>query len=197
VARDGSGELDDAYDQIKYAPNLPQITKRYATNSGPCVPAWGRRGGTRAARPRSEALDVCVTRRANAPIDVFLHGGAWRGDLAKNYGYLTELFVHADAHFVVPDFINVVEANGSLMPMAEQVRRAVAWVYRNAQSFGGDPNRIYISGHSSGVHLAGVVLVTDWRKDFQPSGRHGERRVVLQWHVRSEAGSVSRRAAPT
>ena len=26
-------ELDAAYDQIKYAPNLPQITKRYATNS--------------------------------------------------------------------------------------------------------------------------------------------------------------------
>jgi arylformamidase len=39
-------------------------------------------------------------------------------------------------------------------------------VYRNASSFGGDPTRIYVSGHSSGGHLAGVVLVTDWRKDF-------------------------------
>jgi len=52
------------------------------------------------------------------------------------------------------------------MPMADQVRRAVAWVHRNAQSFGGDPNRIYITGHSSGGHLAGVVLTTDWRKEF-------------------------------
>ena len=52
------------------------------------------------------------------------------------------------------------------MPMAEQVRRAVAWVYRNAQIFGGDPSRLYISGHSSGGHLAGVVLVTDWQKEF-------------------------------
>jgi len=48
----------------------------------------------------------------------------------------------------------------------DQVRRAVAWVHRNAQSFGGDPNRIYVSGHSSGAHLAGVVLTTDWRKEF-------------------------------
>jgi len=74
--------------------------------------------------------------------------------------------VHAGAHYVVPDFINVVEANGNLMTMAEQVRRAVAWVCRNAQTFGGDPNRIYVSGHSSGGHLAGVVLTTDWRKEF-------------------------------
>jgi len=50
--------------------------------------------------------------------------------------------------------------------MAEQVRCAVAWVYRNAQSFGGDPHRIYVSGQSSGGHLAGVILTTDWRQDF-------------------------------
>lgn len=39
-------------------------------------------------------------------------------------------------------------------------------MYHNARSFGGDPNRIYLSGHSSGSHLAGVVLTTDWRKEF-------------------------------
>ena len=52
------------------------------------------------------------------------------------------------------------------MTMADQVRRAVAWVYKNAAGFGGNPNRLYLSGHSSGAHLAGVVLVTDWQKDF-------------------------------
>jgi arylformamidase len=50
--------------------------------------------------------------------------------------------------------------------MADQVRRAVAWVYKNAASFGGDSNRIFVSGHSSGGHLCGVVLVTDWQKQF-------------------------------
>ena len=52
------------------------------------------------------------------------------------------------------------------MPIAEQVRRAVAWVYSNAPRFGGDPTRLYVSGHSSGAHLAGVLLTTDWRQDF-------------------------------
>ena len=72
----------------------------------------------------------------------------------------------AGAHFAVLDFNNVIETNGDLIPMARQVRSAVAWVYKNAASFGGDPNRVYVSGHSSGAHLAGVVLTTDWGKDF-------------------------------
>ena len=50
--------------------------------------------------------------------------------------------------------------------MAEQVRRGIAWVHKNAASFGGDANRLYVSGTSSGGHLAGVALTTDWQKDF-------------------------------
>jgi arylformamidase len=159
-------ELDAAYDQIKYAPNLPQITKRYATNSDAVRARLGAPRRYSYGPSAVEALDVYATKRANAPVNIFIHGGAWRGGLARDSGYAAELFVHAGAHYVVPDFINVVEAGGSLMAMAEQVRRAVAWVYRNAQTFGGDANRIYVSGHSSGGHLAGVVLTTDWHKEF-------------------------------
>ena len=80
------------------------------------------------------------------------------------YAFPAELFVHAGAHWVVPDFNWAQEVGDSLLPLADQVRRAVAWVYRNAGSFGGDPNRIYVSGHSAGGHLAGVILTTDWQK---------------------------------
>jgi arylformamidase len=66
----------------------------------------------------------------------------------------------------VLDFNNVDETKGDLMPMAQQVRTAVGWIHRNAATFGGDPNRLYVSGHSSGGHLTGVVLTTDWARDF-------------------------------
>ena len=110
--------------------------------------------------------DKGLTSVPNAPINVFIHGGAWRTGAARNYAFASELFVRAGAHSVVADFVNVDAAGGNLMPMADQVRRAVAWTYKNGGQFDGDPTRIYVSGHSSGAHLGGVVLITDWVKEF-------------------------------
>jgi len=159
-------ELDAAYDQSVYAPNLRQIVQRYATNSEGVRARLGAPQRHAYGATPIEGLDIYTTKRPNAPINIFIHGGAWRVGLAKEYAFAAELFVHAGAHLVLPDHVWVQDAGGNLIPLAEQVRRAVAWVYRNAHSFGGNPNRIYVCGHSSGAHLAGVVLTTDWPKDF-------------------------------
>jgi arylformamidase len=159
-------ELDAAYDQSVYAPNLQQIVKRYGTSSEGVRARLGPPRRFAYGATAIEGLDVYMTKQPNAPVNVFIHGGAWRAGLAKDYAFPAEPFVHAGAHWVVPDFAWVQDVGGSLMPMADQVRRAVAWVHRNATSFSGDPNRIYVSGHSSGGHLAGVILTTDWPKDF-------------------------------
>ncbi len=159
-------EIDDAYDQSVWAPNQAHISKRRALWSDLTRARLGKPERVAYGPTEIEKLDIYKTKRANAPIHVFIHGGAWRGGLAKDSAYPAEMFVTAGAHYVVPDFVWVQNAGGSLMPMADQVRRAVAWVYKNAASFSGDPNRLYLSGHSSGGHLAGVVLVTDWQKDF-------------------------------
>jgi arylformamidase len=50
--------------------------------------------------------------------------------------------------------------------MADQVRRAVAWVHRHCAGFGGDPDRLHVCGTSSGAHLGGVIATADWRRDF-------------------------------
>jgi arylformamidase len=76
------------------------------------------------------------------------------------------MLLAAGAHYVVPDFSWVQDVGGSLQVMADQVRRAIAWVWRNAAAFGGDPSRLYLAGQSSGGHLAAVALTTDWRGGF-------------------------------
>jgi arylformamidase len=159
-------ELDAAYDQSAYAPNREQVLARNATNSDGVRARLGPPRRYAYGPTPIESLDVYLTNRPDAPINVFIHGGAWRSGAAKNYASPAELFVHAGAHFVVLDFAAVQDAGGSLTPMADQVRRAVAWVYRNADAFGGDRDRLYVSGTSSGAHLAAVVLTTDWPRDF-------------------------------
>jgi arylformamidase len=158
-------ELDAAYDQAFYAPMRLQTIKRYASNSEEARRRLGAPQRESYGPSTVEKLDIYRTRRANAPIFVFIHGGAWLGGEAKNYAFPAEMFVTAGAHYVVLDFIAIKEAGGDLRVMAEQVRRGIAWVYKNAATFGGDASRLYIGGHSSGGHLCGVTLVTDWEKD--------------------------------
>ncbi len=159
-------ELDDAYDQAKYAPNRDQVLRRNAANSELARARLGSPQRFAYGPTPVEGLDVYAAKRSNAPINVFIHGGAWRQRWAKDFAFMAEPFVHAGAHFVAIDFVGLEETAGALMPIADQVRRAVAWVFRNAARFGGDPNRLYVSGQSSGAHLGGVVLTTDWHKDF-------------------------------
>jgi len=159
-------ELDAAYDQTVYAPNSQQIQARWASTSDEARSRIGSPERVAYGPTEIEKLDIYRTKHANAPIHVHFHGGAWRRGSAKDRGFAAEMFVVAGAHYVVPDYVLVQDAGGSLMPMADQVRRAVAWVYKNAASFGGDPRRLYLSGSSAGGHLAAVALVTDWEKDF-------------------------------
>jgi arylformamidase len=159
-------DLDAAYDQAVYQPNILQLNRRWASSSARTRARIGEPERRAYGDSPIEELDLFRTAKPNAPIFVFIHGGAWiRGD-AKSYSALAEMFIGAGAHYVVPDFINVAEAGGSLFPMAAQVRRAIAWVWRNAASFGGDRDRIYIGGQSSGAHLAAVALTTDWPREF-------------------------------
>jgi arylformamidase len=159
-------ELDAAYDQSVYAPLGGQIRRRWASTSDSVRERLGAPLHQPYGPTAVETLDIYRTKQPNAPIFVFIHGGAWLGEVAKDYAYPVELFNNAGAHYVALDFTTVKAANGDLRVMADQVRRAVVWVYKNAQSFGGDPNRLYVGGHSSGGHLCGVTLVTEWSKNY-------------------------------
>jgi len=153
--------LDAAYDQAVYAPNRDQILARLAHTSELVRRRLGPPQRFAYGELPIEGLDVYRTTKPQAPICVFVHGGAWRAGLARDYAFPAETLVRAGAHFVALDFNNVLETNGDLMPMAEQVRRGIAWVHANAGKLGGDPARLYVCGTSSGAHLSAVAATTD------------------------------------
>jgi arylformamidase len=159
-------EIDAAYDQAFYAPMGFQIQKRVAALSEAVRARLGEPLRLSYGPSEIEKLDVYRARKPAAPIFVFVHGGSWRSGSARNNAYPAEMFVNAGANFVVLDFIAIKEAGGDLTRMAAQVRSAIAWVYKNATTFGADASRLYIGGRSSGAHLTGVALTTDWEHDF-------------------------------
>ncbi len=159
-------ELDAAYSQRTYAPHSDHVRHRMSVNSDAVRSRIGTPKRVAYGPTEIEKLDIYPTVHPKAPVNIYIHGGAWRQGFAKGCGFAAELFVNAGAHFVVPDFIFVQDAPDSLRTMADQVRRAIAWVHANAASFGGDPDRLYLSGHSSGGHLAAVALTTDWEREF-------------------------------
>jgi arylformamidase len=160
--------LDDAYDQDVYAPNRPLIVARRIAASERTRAILGPPQRVAYGPSEYERLDIFRAAAANAPVNVFVHGGAWRRNKAADYALQAEPLIRAGAHAVIIDFINVEQAGGDLFPMYEQVRRALAWTWRNADSFGGDRARFYISAHSSGSHLAACVLTRGWREEDLP-----------------------------
>jgi len=158
--------LDAAYNQAAYAPNREQLIKRRIGDSETVRRRIGEPERVAYGPAEIERLDIYRAARAPAPIFVFIHGGAWRSGHSKDFAGPAEMFLAAGAHYVVPDFAWVQDVGGSLMVLANQVRSAVAWVYRNATQFGGDPNGLYLGGQSSGGHLAAVALTTDWQCDL-------------------------------
>jgi len=158
--------LDAAYDQAAYAPNREQLIKRRIRDSELTRLCIGEPERIAYGQAEIERLDIYRTKRDAAPVFVFIHGGAWRSGRSKDFATLAEMFLAAGVHYVVPDFAWVQDVGGSLMVLADQVRRAIASVYRKAVRFGIDPTRLYVGGQSSGGHLAAVALTTDWPRDF-------------------------------
>jgi arylformamidase len=109
-----------------------------------------------------QTLDIFAAEQPNAPLYVFIHGGYWYSLDKAQYSFVAE--------GMRPHGITTVVNNYALAPDAdmdtivEDNRLALAWLWRNAASFGANRDRIYVCGHSAGAHLGVMLLATDWSK---------------------------------
>jgi arylformamidase len=156
--------LDEAYDQKAWASNVEEILSSYSAASVRTREKIGEPLRFAYGPTEVEKLDLFRTTAHAAPIQILVHGGAWRQGAAADYAFPAEMFVAAGIHYLALDFSSVIDVGGDLRILASQIQRAIVWIYANAARFGGDPNRLHIAGHSSGAHLAAVALTTNWRE---------------------------------
>jgi arylformamidase len=153
-------QLDRAYDQSAWAPQARALMARDTDSSAAArraIPPTTVQYGPAA----TDLMDVFAPPGAKGvPIMVFIHGGAWLRTSRLDASYPAPGFVAKGAAYLAPDFASLDIVR--LPDMVESCRRAVEWAVRKAASFGGDPARVFLMGHSSGGHLAACVLMTDW-----------------------------------
>jgi prenylcysteine alpha-carboxyl methylesterase len=97
--------------------------------------------------------------KALRPVIVFIYGGAWSsgskwlytlvGARLRSMGYLV----------VMPDYS--IYPQGSIADMEQDVKVAIQWAFDHCQEFGGDPQRMYLMGHSAGAHLCAQAVLND------------------------------------
>jgi arylformamidase len=113
-----------------------------------------------------QRLDLYMPKQklTGAPVFLFLHGGGFReGDRAQ-YGFIAKPFVEKGIIVAVASY-RLTDAGFVYPSQVEDVRLALLWLHRNVQAHGGDGDRLYVGGHSSGGILAADVGVDrTWMK---------------------------------
>jgi arylformamidase len=112
---------------------------------------------------KEETLDIYLPANSNhktAPINIYLHGGYWHSRNKSDFSFLAKGLVPSGAILIIVNYALIPSVD--LDEIVRQSRIAVAWSYRNALSFGGDKDKIYVSGHSAGGHLTAMMMATNW-----------------------------------
>jgi len=109
-----------------------------------------------------ETVDVFPAGQSRSPVMVFIHGGYWRSLDKSDHSFVAPAFQEAGACVMIPNY-DLCPAV-TIPEIAMQTARAIAWAWKHAPTYGGDPRQITMVGHSAGGHLAAMMLTCDWQR---------------------------------
>ncbi|MCF8198468.1 MAG: alpha/beta hydrolase [Sulfuritalea sp.] len=153
-------QLDQEYNARAAIPDHSQIFDRWCVDSAKARSELRYEANCHFGPSPAETLDLFTTRKPNAPLLVFIHGGYWRALDKHDFSFLAPAFVHAGVAVAIPNY-GLAPAT-SVKEMVLQMLRAFSWLHRNLPRFDIDRRRIVVAGHSAGAHLAAMMLAADW-----------------------------------
>ena len=110
------------------------------------------------AKGARRMLDICRPRTAvAAPVVVFFYGGGWRSGNKRLYRYVARALARRGYVAVLPDYRIYPEVR--YPDFLDDGAGAVRWAKDNVADFGGDPQKIFLMGHSAGAHIAAMLAV--------------------------------------
>ena len=111
-----------------------------------------------------QLLDIFAPVGADGlPVLIDIHGGGWRSG-SKNTRSLAAPGINGAGILWVPIDYGLAP-DYTIDQIVDHARSAVAWVHKNISRYGGDPDKIFVSGNSAGGHLTGTILMSGWQDD--------------------------------
>ena len=107
-----------------------------------------------------EKLDIFPARKGDGSVLMFIHGGYWRSLDKRDFSYLAPAWVDAGVSLVVVNYD--LCPNVTIEAIVSQMLRASAWLYRHAEEYGMDEERLFVCGHSAGAHLTAMMMAALW-----------------------------------
>lgn len=157
-------EIDQEYNPRFIVENTDEVIKSYFTESQRVLREYSNRSAVAYGPTLSETLDIFPAEKLCSPIHIFFHGGYWHSLTSRDFAFVAEGLVRNGITAVLVNY--ALCPSVSIDEIVRQSRAAAAWTYRNAEDFGGNPEQITVSGHSAGGHLTGMLLSTDWEKNY-------------------------------
>lgn len=111
-------------------------------------------------QPR-QRLDIYIppTLSKPAPVVVFFYGGEWRRGSRKDYAYVGETLAGRGILTVIADYRLYPEARYPEFLVDSSL--AAAWVYKEIEKYCGDPDQLFLMGHSAGAYNAAMVALDE------------------------------------
>jgi len=158
--------FDAQYNNRGLVPEHAQILQRWLAASSMARGAPGALHDIAYGPGSAETLDlyppVAGGATGAAPALVFIHGGYWRSMDKAEHAFVAPSFNADGALVVVPNY--ALAPAVSIEHITLQMTAALAWTWRNAARYGGDPTRIAVAGHSAGGHLVAMLMSCRWKQ---------------------------------
>jgi arylformamidase len=152
--------LSREYNNRALVPDHPQYFARWAEGSARARATMTCYLDRDYGAAPGEKLDIFPARKGDGSVLMFIHGGYWRSLDKRDFAYLAPAWVDAGVSLVVVNYDLCPQV--TVEEIVRQMLRASAWLYRHAEEYGMDEDRLFVSGHSAGAHLTAMMMAALW-----------------------------------
>ena len=155
-------QLDWQYNNRERVPGSVGIMESYAARGEAFIKDAPHHFNLSFGSTPAEVVDVYPASNTSvpAPVIIYFHGGYWFSRHKDDFRFIPAGLAPAGAMVVVVNYALIPSVD--LAELVRQCQAAVGWTYKNAATYGGDPEKIYLTGHSAGGHVTAMMYATDW-----------------------------------